>query len=179
MKPLIEVVNLKKYFNTGRGLLHAVDGVSFHISKGETLGVVGESGCGKSTLGRVCVHLLEKTDGQIYYDGEDISNPGKARLFSLRNDMQMIFQDPYSSVNPRMTVKEIIAEPLIIYKKFKTRKLLDERVVGLMDKVGLASRVAESYPHELDGGRRQRIGVARALALEPQFIVWICSRSCS
>ncbi|GHU79902.1 ABC transporter ATP-binding protein [Clostridia bacterium] len=171
MGSLLEVRDLKKYFKTPNGMLHAVDGVSFTLEQGKTLGVVGESGCGKSTLGRVILHLLEATDGEIYFDGEDISRPSKARQKELRQDMQIIFQDPYSSINPRMKVAQIIAEPMIIYNACKSKDELNGRVAKLMDTVGLAQRVASSYPHELDGGRRQRIGVARALALNPRFIV--------
>jgi len=171
MANLIEVKNLKKYFKTNRGLLHAVDDVSFTIEKGKTLGVVGESGCGKSTLGRTVIHLHEKTSGEIWFEGKNISDVNKQQLKSLREDMQMIFQDPFSSLNPRMSVSQLIAEPLLIYKKCANRQELEQRVVKLMDTVGLAQRLYNSYPHELDGGRRQRIGIARALALEPKFIV--------
>ncbi len=171
MANLIEVKNLKKYFKTNRGLLHAVDDVSFSIEKGKTLGVVGESGCGKSTLGRTVIHLHEKTSGEIWFEGKDISDVNKQQLKNLREDMQMIFQDPFSSLNPRMSVSQLIAEPLLIYKKCENRQELEARVTKLMDTVGLAQRLYNSYPHELDGGRRQRIGIARALALEPKFIV--------
>lgn len=167
---ILEVKDLKKYFKTARGTLHAVDGVSFHIRRGETLGVVGESGCGKSTLGRTVIHLLERTSGQIIFEGRDVSDVTKPELKALRRDVQMIFQDPFSSLNPRMSVSQIIAEPLIIYKAC-SRQELGKEVARLMDTVGLARRFANSYPHELDGGRRQRIGVARALALHPKFIV--------
>jgi len=171
MSEFIEVKNLKKYFKTSRGNLHAVDDVSFKIKKGKTLGVVGESGCGKSTLGRTVIHLLEPTDGQIFFQGNDISVVSKPQLKALRKDMQMIFQDPFSSLNPRMSVSQIIAEQLIIYKIYSSKQELGKRVAELMETVGLASRFASSYPHELDGGRRQRIGVARALSLNPKFIV--------
>ena len=171
MSVLLEIKDLKKYFLTPHGQLHAVDGVSFAIEKGRTLGVVGESGCGKSTLGRVILHLLNSTGGQIFFDGRDITNVEKAELKKLRQDMQIIFQDPYSSINPRMKVSQLIAEPLVIYNVFPSRKEQNKRVLELMETVGLASRIADSYPHELDGGRRQRIGVARALALNPRFIV--------
>lgn len=169
MTNLLEVQHLKKYFKTPRGLLHAVDDVNFTISKGETLGVVGESGCGKSTLGRTVIKLLEATEGKIIFDGEDITE--MKSCYSLHSRMQMIFQDPFASLDPRMSVSEIIAEPLKIHKICKDRQSLDERVNELMETVGLAQRFAFSYPHELDGGRRQRIGIARALALDPQFIV--------
>lgn len=171
MTPLLEVKNLKKYFKTPSGMLHAVDDVSFSLNPGRTLGVVGESGCGKSTLGRVILHLLDSTDGQIFFDGEDISKPSAERLKSLRREMQMIFQDPYSSIDPRMRVRDIIGEPLRIYKFCGSKNDYIKRVDDLMDRVGLARRVADSYPHELDGGRRQRIGIARALSLNPRFIV--------
>lgn len=168
---LLEARNLKKYFKTPKGLLHAVDNVSFKLEKGKTLGVVGESGCGKSTLGRTVIHLHEPTDGQIIFEGKDISRVTKSELKLYRKNMQMIFQDPFSSLNPRMSVSQIIAEPLIVYKECKTKEELGEKVAELMDTVGLARRLANSYPHELDGGRRQRIGVARALSLNPKFIV--------
>ena len=170
MSNLLEVKNLKKYFKTNRGLLHAVDDVSFTIPRGKTLGIVGESGCGKSTLGRTVIHLHEKTSGQILFDGKDISDVDKHQLKALREDMQMIFQDPFSSLNPRMSVSQLIAEPLLIYKKCSGKEL-EQTVMRLMDTVGLAQRLYNSYPHELDGGRRQRIGIARALALSPKFIV--------
>ncbi len=171
MSALIEVKDLRKYFKTPRGDLHAVDGVSFAIEKGRTLGVVGESGCGKSTLGRLTIHLLEATSGSIHFEGEDISQLNRADLKRYRQDMQMIFQDPFSSLDPRMSVSNLIAEPLKIYNKFKNPAELSEQVGKLMDTVGLARRLSDSYPHELDGGRRQRIGVARALSLNPKFIV--------
>ena len=166
----LEVKNLKKYFNTPKGLLHAVDNVNFRIYEGKTLGVVGESGCGKSTLGRVILHLLESTDGQILFEGEDVTHVDKAKLRALREKMQIIFQDPYSSLNPRMSVSEIIMEPLQL-KGGMSRAEMYEKTKKLMDTVGLAARLENAYPHELDGGRRQRIGIARALALNPRFIV--------
>lgn len=171
MSILLEVENLKKYFNTPKGTLHAVDGVSFKLEKGKTLGVVGESGCGKSTLGRTIIHLLESTDGKILFEGKDVTHPSKSQLKSLRREMQMIFQDPFSSLNPRMTVERIIAEPLLIYKQYAGKEETYKQVRKLMDTVGISQRIANSYPHELDGGRRQRVGVARALALEPKLIV--------
>ena len=170
MTPLLEVQDLKKYFTTKRGLLHAVDGVSFSLQEGETLGVVGESGCGKSTLGRVVLHLLDSTDGKIFYKGRDVTNFSKQELAELRKEMQIIFQDPYASLDPRMNIAQIIAEPLQIEGKLN-KEQIDDRVFELMDTVGLARRLYNSYPHELDGGRRQRIGIARALALRPKFIV--------
>ena len=167
---LLEVQGVKKYFNTGGGTLHAVDGISFTLEEGRTLGVVGESGCGKSTLGRVILHLIEPTEGKIVFDGKDVSRPNKRELREMRENMQIIFQDPYSSLNPRMSVSEAIMEPLKLQGKLSREDCLKE-VRRLMDIVGLASRFENSYPHELDGGRRQRIGIARALALNPKFIV--------
>lgn len=171
MSNLLEVYGLKKYFKTRSGLLHAVDDVSFTLEPGKTLGIVGESGCGKSTLGRVILHLLEPTAGQVIFDGEDISDPEPKRLKQLRTQMQMIFQDPYSSINPRMTVSEIIREPMEIYNLHENRDQRERKAEEIMETVGLAERFVNAYPHELDGGRRQRIGVARALALNPKFIV--------
>ena len=171
MSTLLEVKNLQKYFKTPHGMLHAVDNVSFTLNAGETLGVVGESGCGKSTLGRTILHLAEPTGGQIFFDGEDISVVNKKKFKELRREMQIIFQDPFSSLNPRMTVEDTIREPLEIYQIYKNEADLNKRVKELLDTVGLAERLARSYPHELDGGRRQRIGIARALALNPRFIV--------
>jgi oligopeptide/dipeptide ABC transporter ATP-binding protein len=171
MESLLQVKDLKKYFVTKNGLLHAVDGVSFQIEKGKTMGVVGESGCGKSTLGRVILRLLSSTDGKIIFEGKDITNINRTQFKKIRRDMQMIFQDPYSSINPRMTVSEIIGEPLKIHKTCKNKKEYNQRKRELMDIVGLAGRFENAYPHELDGGRRQRIGIARALALNPKFIV--------
>ena len=169
--PLLEVKDLKKYFKTPNGTLHAVDGVSFSIEEGKTLGVVGESGCGKSTLGRTILHLQPNTGGQIFFEGQDITNVTPQQLKELRKNMQIIFQDPFSSLDPRKSVSQIIAEPLKIYKVCNSRQEIIKMVGELMDTVGLATRLAHSYPHELDGGRRQRIGIARALALNPKFIV--------
>lgn len=171
MNNLLEVNNLKKYFKTASGDLHAVDDVSFSVAAGKTLGIVGESGCGKSTLGRTILGLLEATSGSVIFKNKDITNTIGKERFNLRRDMQIIFQDPFSSLNPRMCVYEIIAEPLQIYKVYKSKALLQKRVYELMDTVGLAERLAFLYPHELDGGRRQRIGIARALALNPSFII--------
>ena len=168
---LIKTEGLKKYFKVPNGWLHAVDGVDLEIKRGKTLGVVGESGCGKSTLGRAILRLHEPTDGKVFFEGEDILQYRGAKMDKLRPNMQIIFQDPYSSLNPRMTVQELIAEPLIINKVYKTKAEVYQRVAELMEIVGLAERLASAYPHELDGGRRQRIGVARALALNPKFIV--------
>ena len=171
MQPLVETRDLKKYFRTNRGDLHAVDGVSFSLEAGKTLGVVGESGCGKSTLGRTVLGLEKATGGQVFFRGEDITNlTGKERKRLLK-EMQIIFQDPYASLNPRLCVTELISEPLKVYKTYSSKEEQQKRVLELMDIVGLARRLAFSYPHELDGGRRQRIGVARALALNPSFIV--------
>ena len=170
-KVLLEVKNLKKYFNTPKGLLHAVDDVNFSIREGKTLGVVGESGCGKSTTGRVILRLLEATDGEILFEGKNIRNYTKEQMIEIRQKMQIIFQDPFASLNPRMTVSEIIAEPLIIHGIYKNRDERDKKVMELMETVGLSERLINTYPHELDGGRRQRIGIARALALNPKFIV--------
>ena len=171
MSTLLEVQNLSKYFSTPKGELHAVENVSFKLNAGETLGVVGESGCGKSTLGRTIIHLTESTAGTILFDGEDITHPkNKGELKSLRRQMQMIFQDPFASLNPRMTVEEIIAEPLFIYKVGSKQEIY-AKIKKLMDTVGISERIANAYPHELDGGRRQRVGIARALALEPKLIV--------
>ncbi len=172
MSELLRAENLKKYFKTPKGMLHAVDDVSFSIEKGETLGVVGESGCGKSTLGRTLVNLLTPNGGKIFFDSEEITNADKAKRKALKQDMQMIFQDPFSSLNPRMSVKDIIMEPLIVHKMYNNNMQEQEKaVLEMMETVGLAERLADSYPHELDGGRRQRIGIARALALNPKFIV--------
>lgn len=168
---ILEVRHLKKYFTTPAGALHAVDDVSFTIEKGKTLGVVGESGCGKSTLGRTVLRLLPVTEGQVIYKGQDISNLSERKLKPYRRNMQIIFQDPYSSLNPRMSIRQIIAEPMIINRVCRSRAELEKRVRTLMDTVGLSQRFIDAYPHELDGGRRQRIGIARVLALEPDFIV--------
>ena len=167
----MEARNLTKIFNVSRGLLHAVDGVDFKIYPGQTLGVVGESGCGKSTLGNTILRLTEPTSGEMYFEGKEYSKVGKREMREMRKDMQMIFQDPYSSIDPRMCVADIIAEYMIINRTYKTKREIYAQVEKLMDTVGLAKRLAEAYPHELDGGRRQRIGVARALSLNPKFIV--------
>ncbi|MBS6646573.1 MAG: ATP-binding cassette domain-containing protein [Clostridiaceae bacterium] len=171
MEPLIEIKGLKKYFKTPAGLLHAVDDVNLSIAKGETLGIVGESGCGKSTLGRVIIKLLEPTEGSILFDGTDIARMKSRQLKEFRKDAQIIFQDPYASLNPRMSVFDLIAEPMIVNHMGKSKGDLRDQVLELMETVGLAPRLASAYPHELDGGRRQRIGVAHALAVNPKFIV--------
>ena len=170
-KILLECQHLKKYFDTPVGKLHAVDDVSFQLEEGKTLGVVGESGCGKSTLGRTILGLLPSTDGKVIFNGEEIQNKSKSEMLPLRKEMQIIFQDPYSSLNPRMTVSQLIAEPLRIHKIYKTNAEVEARVAELMQTVGLAERYVNTYPHEMDGGRRQRVGIARALALNPKFIV--------
>lgn len=170
MPPILEVKDLKKYFKTAKGMLHAVDGITFAIQAGETLGVVGESGCGKSTLGRTILHLADSTGGQIFFNGKDVTKVSKKELKALRRDMQIIFQDPFASLNPRMSLSETIAEPMLIDGRLSKQEI-EQRVYKLMDTVGLARRLLNSYPHELDGGRRQRIGVARALALNPKFLV--------
>jgi peptide/nickel transport system ATP-binding protein len=169
--PLIEARRLKKYFDTPAGKLHAVDDVSFAIQRGKTLGMVGESGCGKTTVGRALLMLQPPTDGQILFKGDDITRRSKRELKELRAKLQIIFQDPFSSLNPRMTVYEAIAHPLVIHGVYRTSAQTEQRVLKLMEMVGLTRRVVNTYPHELDGGRRQRIVIARALALEPEFIV--------
>lgn len=170
---LLRVNHLKKYFQTPRGTLSAVDDVSFGINQQETLGVVGESGCGKSTLGRCILRLHEPTAGEVVFQGKNILTCKKSELKSLRSQMQIIFQDPYASLNPRMTVAQAIAAPLLIQGVYQAREKekIQKKVSEMMDVVGLASRLVNAYPHELDGGRRQRIGIARALSLNPKFIV--------
>ncbi|MEF9983368.1 MAG: ATP-binding cassette domain-containing protein [Oscillospiraceae bacterium] len=168
---ILEVKNLKKYFKTPKGMLHAVDDVSFSIERGKTLGIVGESGCGKSTTGRAILRLLEPTSGEVIFEGQDILKCTDNEMRNLRKDMQIIFQDPFASLNPRKTVSEIIAQPIALNKIITNKKDREKRVLELMETVGLAERLINSYPHELDGGRRQRIGIARALALNPKFIV--------
>jgi len=167
---LLEIEHLKKYFSTPRGTVHAVDDVSFSIEKGKTMGLVGESGCGKSTLGRTIIHLLESTDGSIRFEGNDVTHLKKDGLKNLREDMQIIFQDPYSSLNPRLTIRDTIMEPLKLSGRF-SNQTLDAETNRLMDLVGIEKRFRMSYPHELDGGRRQRVGIARAIALTPKFVV--------
>lgn len=169
----LQIKHLKKYFVTPKGTLHAVDDVNFSIKQGQTLGVVGESGCGKSTLGRAILRLHEPTSGEVIYKGENILNYDRKQLKRLRTEMQIIFQDPYASLNPRMTVGQAIEAPLIIqgiYRRSQKAEL-SKKVNEMMDLVGLAKRFINAYPHELDGGRRQRIGIARALSLNPKFIV--------
>ena len=170
-EPLLQVDHLKKYFKSAKGTVHAVDDVSFTIEKGKTLGVVGESGCGKSTLGRTIIRLQEPTEGTVLFEGKNISALNQKELWKQRREMQMIFQDPFSSLNPRMTISQTIEEPLKLYGLCADKESRQKRVAELMDTVGLARRLYNTYPHELDGGRRQRIGIARALALQPKFIV--------
>jgi oligopeptide transport system ATP-binding protein len=176
--PLLQVRNLVKQFPIRGGLLqrvvervHAVDGVSFELDAGETLGVVGESGCGKSTTGRCILRLIEPTSGEVRFDGKDVTAAGKDALRALARDMQIIFQDPYASLNPRMTVAAIIGEALTIHKLAPTRAAYEARIVELLETVGLAPDHMRRYPHEFSGGQRQRIGIARALAVSPKLLV--------
>ncbi|NLJ79250.1 MAG: ATP-binding cassette domain-containing protein [Tissierellia bacterium] len=170
-QPLVQTIGLKKYFEVPEGYLHAVDNVNISIDKGKTLGVVGESGCGKSTLGRVMLRLLDATEGEVLFDGENVLDYTGQQLKKMRREMQIIFQDPYSSLNPRKSIGDIIKEPIIVNKILKDKKAINNRIKELMDVVGLSQRLIRSYPHELDGGRRQRVGIARALSLNPKFIV--------
>lgn len=171
MAALLETRDLTKYFDTNKGLLHAVDKINLRLEAGTTLGVVGESGCGKSTLGRTILRLIEPTGGEIYFEGRDVTRFKNKELKRFRNEAQIIFQDPYASLNPRLTVSEIIAEPLIVNGAYRHHADMEQAVFRMMDMVGLASRLVNAYPHELDGGRRQRIGVARALIMRPKFVV--------
>ena len=168
---LLECKNLKKYFATPAGALHAVDDINLTIERGKTLGVVGESGCGKSTLGRTILRLIEPTSGEVLFEGRDVSKMNKHEMHQMRREMQIIFQDPYSSLNPRKTVFQTISEPMRVYRLCKTREELEARTLELMGLVGLSNRYINTYPHEIDGGRRQRIGIARALSLNPKFVV--------
>ena len=168
---LLECRDLKKYFSTPRGFLHAVDDINLTIEKGKTLGIVGESGCGKSTLGRTILRLIEPTSGEVLFHGKNILSNDKKQMLHMRRQMQIIFQDPYSSLNPRKTVYETISEPIKVHKLYKTDEEVENRTMELMELVGLAGRYTDVYPHEIDGGRRQRIGIARALSLNPEFIV--------
>ena len=168
---LLQVRHLKKYFKTGHGMLHAVDDISFDLERGKTLGLVGESGCGKSTTGRSILRLIEPTSGEVFFEGKDVAKLSKTEMRHMRKDMQIIFQDPYASLDPRKTISQIISEPIIINKILTNKQDVEDRVHELMDTVGLAQRLVNTYPHELDGGRRQRIGIARALAMNPKFIV--------
>ncbi|MDR1873582.1 MAG: ABC transporter ATP-binding protein [Synergistaceae bacterium] len=168
--PLLEVRDLVRHFKVGTGVVHAVDGISFSIMEGETLGLVGESGCGKSTTGRVLLRLTEATSGSVTYRGKNVLTLGRAEMTAMRREMQIIFQDPFSSIDPRRTVGDTIGKPLYIHR-VGTKQEREERVDHLMELVGLSPRLYNKYPHELDGGRRQRVGIARALALSPGFIV--------
>ena len=169
--PLIEVRNLKRYFGTGATAVRAVDDVSFSIQPGETLGLVGESGSGKSTIGRTLLRLIEATDGQVLYRGEDLGKASSSRMRELRSKLQMIFQDPYASLNPKMRVRDILGEALQVHGLAKGKGEREKRIAELLETVGLRVEHASRYPHEFSGGQRQRIGVARALAVEPEFIV--------
>lgn len=171
MSPLLRVEGLTKHFSTKKGLLHAVDNVSFTIDKGRTLGMVGESGCGKSTTGRAILRLIEPTAGNVLFDNIDVRSLDAAKLRRMRTRMQIVFQDPFSSLNPRMTVSQAIEEPIKLHGIITDPQEREERVLELMETVGLAPRLFNTYPHELDGGRRQRIGIARALAVNPDFVV--------
>ena len=170
-EPMLEVTNLKKYFKTQSGMLHAVDDISFALERGKTLGLVGESGCGKSTTGRVLLRLIDATDGSIRFEGRDITRLKGAELRKLRRKMQFIFQDPFSSIDPRKTVSQTICEPITTNNIISGKLEVENRVYELMEMVGLTRRLTNTYPHELDGGRRQRVGIARAMAMEPSFIV--------
>ncbi|MDR0841558.1 MAG: ATP-binding cassette domain-containing protein [Christensenellaceae bacterium] len=168
---ILEVRNLKKYFKTARGMLHAVDDISFTLERGKTLGLVGESGCGKSTTGRSILRLIEPSAGEVLFDGTDICKLSSGEMRKKRKDMQIIFQDPFSSLDPKKTVNQIISEPIRENRILTKKHAIEEKVLELMETVGLAERLINSYPHELDGGRRQRIGIARALAMQPKLIV--------
>jgi ABC-type oligopeptide transport system ATPase subunit len=170
-EPLISVKNVKKYFNVGSGLLKAVDDISFDIYEKETLGLVGESGCGKSTTGRTITRLYEPTGGEVIFKGQNIYKLSRHDMQEVRKDFQIIFQDPYASLNPRMTVEDIIAEPLDVHKTYKTHDERTDRVMELLRLVGLGEEHALRFPHEFSGGQRQRVGIARSLALNPKFIV--------
>lgn len=170
-KALVEARNLCKYFKTSKGLLHAVEDVSFVIEEGKTLGVVGESGCGKSTLGRTVLGLHKATSGQVFFHGENICDYSRREMHKVKQNMQMIFQDPYSSLDPRMSIRSLISEPLSVHGRLADEKGLKERVDQIMDVCGLPKNLSNSYAHELDGGMRQRVGLARAMILDPEFIV--------
>ncbi|MCD8106136.1 MAG: ATP-binding cassette domain-containing protein [Lachnospiraceae bacterium] len=170
MAELVKVEHLKKYFSVPKGTLHAVDDISLTIDEGKTMGIVGESGCGKSTLGRTLVHLLESTDGKFSFEGKDVTSLNKRELKKFRENAQIIFQDPYSSLDPRMTVEDTIYETLRLSRRYSRNDIM-KKITEIMDLVGIARRLRLAYPHELDGGRRQRVGIARALALDPKFVV--------
>jgi len=170
-KPLVSIRHLKKYFHVKGGTLSAVDDISLDINEGETYGLVGESGCGKSTAGRSIVRIYEPTGGEMFFNGQDIYKLSKKEMHGARKNFQMIFQDPYASLNPRMTVMDIVAEPLDIHKTYKNQKERHDKVIELLELVGLNDEHANRFPHEFSGGQRQRIGIARALALNPKFIV--------
>lgn len=170
MGALVEVKGLKKYFSTPRGQLHAVDDINMVFEKGQTMGVVGESGCGKSTFARTLIHLHEPTDGQILLNGEDVTYPNRRELAKLREQMQIIFQDPYMTLNPRYTVEDTLKELLVLSGAYQKGEGLDKQIRKLMDMVGISGRLRMAYPHELSGGRRQRVGIGRALAMNPKFI---------
>lgn len=169
MGTLVELKGLKRYFDTPKGKLHAVDDINMIFEEGKTMGVVGESGCGKSTLARTIIHLQDPTEGQILYKGQDITHPTKRELKKLREEMQIIFQDPYSTLNPRYTIEETLKEPLVLSGKYE-KSSLDKQITKLMDMVGISGRLRMAYPHELSGGRRQRVGIGRAIAMNPKFI---------
>lgn len=171
MEPLISARNIKKHFDVGEGMLKAVDGLSFDIYPGETFGLVGESGCGKSTAGRTIIRLYDPTDGELFFNGKNVYDLSRREMQEVRKDFQMIFQDPYASLNPRMTVEEIVSEPLDIHHAYKNHKDRKDKVIELLELVGLNEEHAMRFPHEFSGGQRQRIGIARALALNPKFIV--------
>ncbi|MEH7123246.1 oligopeptide/dipeptide ABC transporter ATP-binding protein [Bacillus sp. JJ1773] len=169
---LLEVKHLKKHFSLGKGqILKAVDDVSFYIKKGETFGIVGESGCGKSTAGRTIIGLYDRTEGEVIFDGKNVHEMNEKEKFAFHRKMQMIFQDPYASLNPRSTVKEIISEPMEVHGVYPNKQERLERVYQLLEDVGLNRDHANRYPHEFSGGQRQRIGIARALSLDPDFII--------
>ncbi len=170
MSTLIELQNLEKFFKTPKGMLHAVDDISMRFEAGKTMGVVGESGCGKSTLARTIIHLHEPTGGKMFFEGQDMTHPNKAQIRDLRNKMQIIFQDPYMTLNPRYTVEDTLKEPLVLSGQYKKGESLDREIRRLMDMIGISGRLRMSYPHELSGGRRQRVGIGRALAMDPKFI---------
>jgi peptide/nickel transport system ATP-binding protein len=170
MSALVEVKGLKKYFDAPGGVLHAVDDVNMRFEEGQTMGVVGESGCGKSTLAKTIIHLLEPTEGRILYEGQDVTHPTRKELRALREKMQIIFQDPYSTLNPRYTVEDTLKEPLLLSGQYQ-RNSLDKQIAKLMDMVGISGKLRMAYPHELSGGRRQRVGIGRAISINPRFIV--------